>query len=279
MAESKPGVILHLHGGAMIIGSSVSHRPLAWRMARDTGCRVFLPNYRLAPEDAYPSGLIDSLATYLWLIDDGPNGAGYSPEQVVIGGDSAGLAISLLYVLRDSLLKQPAGAYLWSPWVDITHSSKSWITNGQSDYLPNPRTTKTWRADDPDGREHFYVHKRSLMHSPYVSPLFGDADRLAPILVQTGAGERLIDECLEYGRKVNTANLKSGTPTRLEIYEEMPHVWQLFSFLPSAKEAIRRTALFVIDAQQRAINNNSPIKMKGWCVQVDSNGQAKTISW
>jgi acetyl esterase/lipase len=53
-------------------------------------CIIIVLNYRLAPENPYPSALVDVLACYLWLTDTAPQGARYHHEQVVIGGDSAG---------------------------------------------------------------------------------------------------------------------------------------------------------------------------------------------
>jgi len=44
--------------------------------------------------------------------------------HIAIGGYSAGggLCMALLLLLRDEGLPMPAGAYLISPWVDLTHS-------------------------------------------------------------------------------------------------------------------------------------------------------------
>jgi len=56
------------------------------------------------------------------------------PEKIVIAGDSAGagLCVALLTVLRDLDMAQPAGAVLVSPWVDLTHSFPSVMSNSAS---------------------------------------------------------------------------------------------------------------------------------------------------
>ena len=56
------------------------------------------------------------------------------PEKIVIAGDSAGagLCVALLTVLRDLGMAQPAGAVLISPWVDLTHSFPSVMSNASS---------------------------------------------------------------------------------------------------------------------------------------------------
>ena len=55
-------------------------------------------------------------------------------EKIVLAGDSAGggLCVALLTVLRDLGIAQPAGAALISPWVDLTHSFPSVMSNTNS---------------------------------------------------------------------------------------------------------------------------------------------------
>lgn len=69
----------------------------------------------------------------LYLIQP-PHGALHKPvppSKIVIAGDSAGagLVLTLLTVLRDMGVEQPAGAVLISPWVDLTHSFPSVMKN------------------------------------------------------------------------------------------------------------------------------------------------------
>ena len=64
---------------------------------------------------------------------DAPHRA-VQPEKIVLAGDSAGagLCVALLTVLRDLGIAQPAGAVLISPWVDLTHSFPSVMSNAGS---------------------------------------------------------------------------------------------------------------------------------------------------
>src|SRR6266850_4514714 len=64
-------VILYLHGGGYVIGSPRSHRHLAAAVARASGTRALLLDYRLAPEHPFPAALDDALAAYDWLLDSG----------------------------------------------------------------------------------------------------------------------------------------------------------------------------------------------------------------
>lgn len=95
--------------------------------------RAFTCRYRLAPAFPWPCALQDCLAGYLYLIQppkDAPHKA-VDPKHIVLAGDSAGggIAIALLCLLRDLELPLPSSAVLISPWVDLTESMPSIMTN------------------------------------------------------------------------------------------------------------------------------------------------------
>ncbi|KAH8087826.1 alpha/beta-hydrolase, partial [Cristinia sonorae] len=132
--------ILYIHGGGYYFGSVDQERYSIQRYARKVNGRVFAINYRLAPQYPFPCAIQDSLAAYLYLIRP-PPGASHrpvKPAHIVIAGDSAGggLSIALLQVLRDSGLPMPAGAFLISPWCDLTHSFPSIHMNTATDIIP-----------------------------------------------------------------------------------------------------------------------------------------------
>lgn len=74
---------------------------------------------------------------------------------------------------------------------------------------------------------------RYLTH-PYASPLFGDLSGLPPMLIQSGDSEVLRDEITLLAHKATL----SGTQVTHELYEDMVHVFQMFTWLPAAKAAI-----------------------------------------
>ena len=77
-------ILLFFHGGAYMVGSPKAYYPMMSYMADITGFTIFVPDYRLAPENLFPSQLEDGVATYKALIDD----HGYSNDEIAIGGDS-----------------------------------------------------------------------------------------------------------------------------------------------------------------------------------------------
>ena len=129
--ESKR-VMLYVHGGAYFFGSVDEHRYQIQRHARKLKARVLAPRYRLAPQYPFPCGLLDCLATYLYLLTI------QDPTEIILAGDSAGggMIVSMLCILRDRGLPLPAGAVLISPWVDLTHSFPSLGDTSGFDYIP-----------------------------------------------------------------------------------------------------------------------------------------------
>ncbi|GBE80022.1 alpha/beta-hydrolase [Sparassis crispa] len=138
--EHLEPVMLYVHGGAYFWGSINTHRYQIIHYARKMKGRAFTVNYRKAPQYPWPCPLQDVLAAYFYLINPPPNVVHkpVSPSKIVFIGDSAGagLCISILTVLRDMGLPQPAGAVLISPWVDLTHSFPSVMKNAETDIIP-----------------------------------------------------------------------------------------------------------------------------------------------
>jgi acetyl esterase/lipase len=140
-------IMLYVHGGAYFFGSVDEHRYQLQRHARKLKARVLAPRYRLAPQFPFPCGLMDCLAAYIFLLDQG-----HDPSTIILAGDSAGggMVLSMLVIIRDQGLALPAGAVLISPWVDLTHSFPSLNGDGKLDYIPS----------------HGFIHKPSMSWPP-----------------------------------------------------------------------------------------------------------------
>ena len=231
--ESGRTTVLHFHAGGYLIGSSRSHRDLAARIARAGGASVFLPDYRLAPENASPAALDDALAAYRGLLAD----EGVDAADLVVSGDSAGggLALALLVALRDAGEPLPAAAFLCSPWADLTLSGDSMVAREAVDPLVN-RELLQQMADG-------YVGDSGIDPAdPRVSALFADLAGLPPLLVQAGTSEVLEDDAVRIVDKV----LASGGEAHLQLGYEMVHVFQMFADqIPEAQAAIDRIGGFV----------------------------------
>ncbi|UQA61684.1 alpha/beta hydrolase [Polyangium aurulentum] len=221
-------VILYLHGGGYIIGSAETHLELVYRFARASGTRALSVDYRLVPEHPFPACREDALAAYRWLLAQD-----IAPARIVIAGDSAGggLTLSTLLGIRDAGLPTPAGGVLFSPWLDFTGSGEAMKTNAGRDPMIDPAFMGMMVSLILQGQDPVKS-----------SPLFEDLRGLPPLLVQAGSAEVLLDDSSRLVEKVKAA----GGEATLQVWEDMPHVFQVFpTFLPEANEAIERAGTFV----------------------------------
>ncbi|KAF9084680.1 hypothetical protein BGX29_002437 [Mortierella sp. GBA35] len=284
--------VLYLHGGGYFLGSIRTHRWATWHMARHAGAKVFSLEYRLAPDSPFPAAVQDVLSAYLYLLNP-PADSGVSavdPKNIVIMGDSAGggLAYGAMLAIRDAGLPVPAGVVGWSPWMDLLHSMPSVLLNAGSDYIPAEGFTqggqgslkriatlaRTVKADyvmqhHPDLPEIQYYASNAVLDCPYVSPLVEkNMDGVCPMLVISGDGEMLRDEAIVFAKK----NARASSSLQLLIYDDMPHVFQMFDFVPSAADAIQRTAEFI---RQVTMDGEGVAKKSSYRVGVD--GQIRAL--
>jgi monoterpene epsilon-lactone hydrolase len=221
--------IFYLHGGGYVAASPAQYRSLTGGLARASGAQVFALEYRLAPEHPFPAALHDAVAGYRALLE-----AGRPPSKIVIGGDSAGggLALALAIALRDRGVPLPAGVLLFSPWVDLAATGASIRSNAASDDVVAYDEAFTMARLYADGR---------ALDDPEISPLYADLHGLPPLLAQASEIEMLRDDAV---RLVQRA-LDAGTPATLQLWNGVPHVWQLFSHVREAREAVAAAAAFI----------------------------------
>ncbi|MBK9623187.1 MAG: alpha/beta hydrolase [Rhodocyclaceae bacterium] len=230
-ATPKRRIILYLPGGAFVLRMPHMHTGLVSRLCRQADAQALMVYYRLAPEHPFPACLNDAVLAYKWLLK-----RGFSPEQIVIAGDSAGggLTLSTLLEIRDQGLPMPAGGYMLSPLLDASDSSASRWKNAASDTaLPAAHQ----RAINPRP----LVMGDLAIDDPKLSPLFGDYHDLPPLYVQVSDSEMLLDDSLRMARRAHTYQVE----VKVDIWRKVPHVWQAFAFLPESRDALAKAAAYL----------------------------------
>lgn len=234
--------IIYIHGGAMTVGSDISHRPITVQIAKRTGCAVFAVNYRLMPENPRQATIDDSRAAYEWILDNGPNGAS-TAKTVGVAGDSAGGNLSLMvsHWTGKAGIRRPNAVVALSPNTDATASSPSMKTNLHTDLmltpllkdvLKMPRTLILWGLRKAMGRNPSH---------PDISPIFDDLSDLPPTLLQASASEMLYDDSVRYAAKAKA----QGSDVKFQSWNNLPHVWQIFDdYLKEAHDALDEIGAF-----------------------------------
>lgn len=224
--------LLYFHGGGYVIGSLASHRHLVVALGRAAGIRTLALDYRLAPEHVFPAAVDDALAGYRWLLAQG-----IAPSRIAIAGDSAGggLSVALLLAIKAAGLPQPACAVVVSPWVDMEMTGGSMASKAAHDPMVTKSGLEAWGGLYLNGAD---------ARSPLAAPVHGDLAGIAPLLIQVGSSETLLDDALLLASRAGHAEVEVS----LEIAPEMIHVWHFFHpVLTPARDAIARAGEFIRD--------------------------------
>jgi acetyl esterase/lipase len=230
-AAQPTRVLLYLHGGGYVLGSLNTHRSLVGSLALRCELNVLTINYRKAPDHPFPAALDDARRAYRWLLRQG-----YQPQDIVVGGDSAGggLALALLLALRDAGEALPAAGIGLSPWTDLNLPVNILRRVSQEEtLLLEALQMRTWGP--------LYAHKTALTH-PLLSPAQADLHGLPPLLIQISTAEVLYDDVVKFTRKARAA----GVPVTLQPFEGLVHWWHLFwRVVPEARQALDQVASFL----------------------------------
>ena len=228
-APDRQTTLLYLHGGGFVGCSAKTHRPLTAAFALQ-GLRVFVPDYRLAPEHPFPAAPLDAQAVWRALRAE-------TAGRLVVAGDSAGgnLALGLMLALREAGEALPDAGVLFSPVLDFTDGSASIHDNAERDPMfPGPQLQNLLppylAGADP----------AQMLASPLLAPLHG----LPPLLVHVGADEVLRDDSVRFAAKAREA----GVTVQLRVWPVVPHVWQLIPWVPEARQSVRAAASFLQSA-------------------------------
>jgi acetyl esterase/lipase len=224
-------VLLCLHGGGFISGSLYTHRKMFAHLAKATGVRALVFDYRLAPEHPHPAQVDDATAVYRWLLRQG-----FDADRIAFTGDSAGggLAVTTQLRARQRGLPVPAAAMPFSPWVDMEATGRSYDANRHRDPFFYRESVREFAA--------MFLGENGDPRDPLANPLCADLSGLAPMYIQVGGDETLLDDA----RRLSEHARRAGVEVRLDVFPDLLHTFQMAAGrAPEADEAIRAMADWV----------------------------------
>lgn len=222
-----------LHGGGWCVGTLEERDPRCREISAGATCTVASVDYRMAPENAYPTPPEDCYAALCWLVDHAEE-LGIDADRVSIGGESAGanLAAAVCLMARDR--GGPAIRHQWLdvPAVDLTLSQPS-IHEVPDGHLLDLAAIHEYL-------DAYLMGDRSKATEPYASPLHAeDLSGLPPAWIMSAEYDKLRDDGVAYAAALEAA----GVPVEMQILAG--HVHPSFAFtrlLPSSK-AYERQAI------------------------------------
>ncbi len=225
----KDVVILYVHGGGFVFDSSSVHRELIARIAIAAKARALSLHYSLAPENPFPVALNEALAAYQWLLKK------YPPNKIVLAGDSAGgsVVLSLLHIIREQRLPNPACAVALSPATDAYDIENAMRKNAKKDFF--------LQSDNLNFFIDAYFQRTPRNH-PVASPLYGSLKGFPPLLLHVDSDELMYDGIQKFVQKAKS----EGVEVMLYKAKGLWHVWHLFArIVPEARTAIGQIGEFI----------------------------------
>jgi len=226
-----PGV-LWLHGGGYAIGVPEQEISYVRKMIAASNCVVVVPDYRLSPEAPYPAALDDCYTALRWMQAHAAE-LGYRPNQLAVGGESAGggLTAALTLYARDQGEVNIAFQLPFYPMLDDRMTSESARDNN----------APAW--DSVSNASAWKLYLGPLLGQqvpPYAAPARATEYRgLPPTITFVGELEPFRDETLAYVDHLREA----GVPVDFELYPGCYHAFD--SLAPWASVSKKATAFWL----------------------------------
>lgn len=233
---ARDKAILYFHGGGFCLGIYETNSEFVARIAKRTGMNLYLPDYRLAPENPYPAALEDAVKFYQGMMK-----RGYDPENMVMMGDSSGcaLAVSALLMCKSKGIPMPKALAFITPVFDLQGKGESYITRARKD----PFQTK-----DPLGLTKNYIGTNNAA-APFLSPMNGDLSGLPPILLHAADYDVFLSDSERFTQKITAVK---GV-VELKVWRKMWHIFHMQApIVPEAEKAFEEFCSWV----QKIIQDN-----------------------
>jgi acetyl esterase/lipase len=197
-ANEKLPAILYYHGGAFVLTYASTHVEAVDYYAQQAKCRVFMVDYRLAPQHVFPRSFNDCYAALEWLHRNADE-LGVQPDKIAVMGDSAGGCFSAAVAQKalDENKIRLCGQVLIYPsldWQCNTYSARTYLDAPMFNGVANK---KMWQI---------YLRDYTGLPVPqYASP--ADRKNLAGLpraYVETAEFDPLRDEGLTYAERLKT---------------------------------------------------------------------------
>jgi acetyl esterase/lipase len=234
-------VVLYLHGGGWVLGSSLTHDRLVRELAVGVGAAVVFPEYSLSPEARYPTAIEECYAVARWITADGAS-VGLDAARLAIAGDSVGgnmtAALTLLAKRRGDV--ELTRQVLFYPVTDAGFDTGSYRQFAENHLLR--RDSMQWYWDQ-------YTTSEADRAESTASPLRAGREELAglpPALVITAEADVLRDEGEAYANRLRAA----GVPVVATRYQGIIHDFVMLDALRetrAADAAIKQAITFLRD--------------------------------
>lgn len=231
-SELPRAVVVYYHGGGWLMGAIDEFDTLAREIARLTDAVVVLAEYRLAPENRYPTAVRDAWAALEWVDREIEQLAG-SRLPLIVAGDSSGGNLAAIVAQRARAEGGPEVTLqiLVYPVVDADLETESYLDPANQLLLNRETMVWFWDHYAPD-----LESRRNADASPLLSE---DLGGLPAAVVLTADHDVLRDEGEKYAERLGAA----GVPVEHRRFQGQMHgFFTMVNVLPGSAEGLRYVA-------------------------------------
>ncbi len=217
--DTIDAVVLDIHGGGWSLGSAATDDDANAALATTCKVAVVSVDYRLAPENKFPTCIDDCKAAAKWLFANAKKEFG--TDKVFLSGGSAGAhlaALTALYI-RDSLhaIDKVLGVNLLYGCYDLSRTPSNRMATDSTLMISKQYLDQTWQLV-------FHELSPEQLRNKKYSPLYADLRNLPPALFTVGTADPLLDDTYFMEARWRSA----GNKTFLAVYPEGVHGFNLF---------------------------------------------------
>ncbi|OCT15734.1 alpha/beta hydrolase [Paenibacillus pectinilyticus] len=238
--------IVFFHGGGFIGGSVDCVENPCKSLAEKAGAVVINVDYRLAPENPFPAGLIDCFDAVKWVYDNAAE-IQVNPQQMGVAGDSAGGNLAAVCSIMDrdqgtGMIKYQALLYPTVNMDAIPTEDFKWELEAYNVKHHHELIHGMIHAlgASSGGLEQIYLQGKTAVTEPYVSPLLAeDVSGLPATLVIEAEYDYLRLEGEAYARRL----IRAGVPTKMIRYNGVDHAFMdKIGLYPQAEDCMNEIA-------------------------------------
>ena len=233
-------VIVYYHGGGWVIASPEVYEYSTLALAEETRAVVVSVDYRLAPENKFPTAHEDAFAAYKWVKANASK-YNWNPAKVAVAGESAGgnMAITVSMMARDSSAGLPVHILSVFPVADNNLNTESYIKYADAKPLNKPGViyfTNNYFTKSTDGDSYLI----SLVDMANLSGL-------PPVTIIAAEIDPLQTEGMLLRDKIKQAN--PNLDVVYQLYTGVTHeFFGMYSIVPEAQQAQALAATRLINA-------------------------------
>ena len=208
--------VLWLHGGGYAVGmKEMVHMSRAVGLVKRFGTVVLVPGYRLSLQAPYPAALDDCYAALLYLKEQAA-ALGVRPDQLMVGGESAGAGLCAAVCIRardtgevNVAFQMPLYPMLDDRDTETSRDNRGRVWNTRRNHL-------AWRL---------YLRGTDRAQlSTYAAPArLTDFAGLPPAYSFVADGEPFYAETVRYFGRLRAA----GVPAELDVYHTDMHAFDM----------------------------------------------------